>query len=51
MAKQKRARVLVTKRQYLKAAIGDFTEVSCPFASATQRRAAKAGKRKAGRKK
>jgi ribosome modulation factor len=51
MAKKKRARVLITHRQYLKAGIGDFSEVGCPFASAAQRLAAKGKKRKAGRKK
>jgi len=55
MAKrQKRVRVLVTRSQYLKAAIGDFSDVSCPFASAAQKkaaRAAKAAKQKTGRKK
>jgi hypothetical protein len=53
MAKKKRARVLITNRQYIKAGIGDFSEVGCPFASPAQRLAAKAKgrKRKAGRKK
>jgi hypothetical protein len=49
----KRKRVLVTKAQYTKAGIGDFSEVGCPFASAAQKAAArgKGRKRRAGRKK